>query len=1164
VNSIKACLAAILCTLMGQGLFAETSLYVAPNGSDANSGSMEQPLATLEKALTLARSARAGRPAEPVTVYLRSGIHFLSRPLVLTPEDSGVEGAPLTFRSYGEENPVLSGGRLIKGWKKKQVNKRPMWVTELEEVKTGAWSFHQLWIDGVRHGPARHPNQGYLQVQRLAQRSEQSQWSEGDVQFGYAADDLPPGLVPGDEIVVMNRWVESRLPIQRIDKDGRMLYFSKQSLFRLDEKDLYYVENAFSALDQPGEWYLDRKKGLLYYMPKEGEDPATLQVIAPRLTSLLCFQGNPDSSRYVQQVLWQNITFSHTEWYFPADFKSTWSHARPDIEVGGFPQAAVGVVAAIYGQGCRFIEMNKCRLLHLGGYGVEWARACSHNRLRHCEIGDLAAGGVKIGETVLRPSPADQTHDQEVLDCHIHDGGRVFHSAIGIWIGQSYNNRIIHNHIHDFYYTGISIGWTWGYGEALAAANRVELNHVHHIGVLSNGDGPILSDMAGIYTLGAQPGTLIRQNLFHDIAGLRYGGWGIYFDEGSTYILAEENLVYRTTHGGFHQHYGKENIVRNNIFCHARNFQIQRSRREEHTSFSFEKNIVYWNSGKLLEGRFDDFHFLFDHNLYWQANRRPICFDTLSFSAWQNRGMDRHSIIADPLFLDADHDDFRLQPDSPAFQLGFEPIPIHKVFQPWSEVQEQMDEPAVRPRSLYQQDLMEFLSSRDTVTVEDIHRLTDEAANAGVTTLVLSAHLGQNLAWPSRTADVFTYGDRALRRSKTDSMHKKCSDNLHRLLQAQQDPIELFLRRARLRGLEGVISLRMNDRLQIDRSNSPLLSAFWKQYPAYRLSREGSASAYAFNFAVDQVRDYYLSLLREACERYPLDGIELDFSRYPLFLSQQEKNSAIMNRFIEQVRALTREIGDRRNHSILVSARIPSTLQGCTAAGLAVADWCRFDWVDFLTVVPLQSTDTEIPVWEFKAVCDRTPVYAMLGGTLGGQPMAEATVRAAAATLFDNGAEGMYLSSTAAIPLDVFKGISSMEVLASQSKLYAWGPGEAAVNSAGPNGALPIALSPGQPRAITLHTPETKGPKAVYLWLQAKEKLDPDRVYVELNDQSLELIASAQFAWPFTLETKPPFHTADRVLTFSVSPSWLQSVNQLLVVAETRVTLEYVYLGVIH
>ena len=179
---------------------------------------------------------------------------------------------------------------------------------------------------------------------------------------------------------------------------------------------------------------------------------------------------------------------------------------------------------------------------------------------------------------------------------------RCFPARSAFGSGSRPATASLHNLIHDFYYTGISIGWTWGYGPALATNNTVELNHVHHIGVKSDGDGPILSDMGGIYTLGKQPGTTIRNNLWHDIAGIRYGGWGIYFDEGSSGILAESNVVYRTTHGGFHQHYGETNIVRNNIFAFARDHQIQRTRPEPHRSFSFVTNIVYFDSGILLTG----------------------------------------------------------------------------------------------------------------------------------------------------------------------------------------------------------------------------------------------------------------------------------------------------------------------------------------------------------------------------------------------------------------------------------------------------------------------------------------------------------------------------------------------------------------------------------
>ena len=210
------------------------------------------------------------------------------------------------------------------------------------------------------------------------------------------------------------------------------------------------------------------------------------------------------------------------------------------------------------------------------------------------------------------------------------------------------------------------------------------LNHVHHIGVKSDGDGPILSDMGGIYTLGKQPGTTIRNNLWHDIAGIRYGGWGIYFDEGSSGILAENNVVYRTTHGGFHQHYGETNIVRNNIFAFARDQQIQRSRPEPHLSFSFVTNIVYFDSGSLLaaNGRATT-------TIRWigisistpaRAPNRIICASgPCTWQKWQERGHDLHSLVADPLFIAPRENDFRLQPASPALRLGFRPIDLRSV-----------------------------------------------------------------------------------------------------------------------------------------------------------------------------------------------------------------------------------------------------------------------------------------------------------------------------------------------------------------------------------------------------------------------------------------------------------------------------------------------------
>jgi hypothetical protein len=207
----------------------------------------------------------------------------------------------------------------------------------------------------------------------------------------------------------------------------------------------------------------------------------------------------------------------------------------------------------------------------------------------------------------------------------------------------------------------------------------VEYNHIHHIGRKYDGLPPILSDMGCVYTLGNQEGSVVRFNRFHDVAGLKYGGWGIYFDEGTTHILAENNLVYRTTHGGFHQHYGQDNIFRNNIIAYGRDAQIQRSRLENHRSFSFERNIVLWDEGALLSGDWSKINATFDGNTYWHVGGGEIRFGSRTWQQWRNSGMDEHSKIADPHFVDPAAGNYSLTADSKAALAGFVPFDLSTV-----------------------------------------------------------------------------------------------------------------------------------------------------------------------------------------------------------------------------------------------------------------------------------------------------------------------------------------------------------------------------------------------------------------------------------------------------------------------------------------------------
>ncbi|RYD27178.1 MAG: right-handed parallel beta-helix repeat-containing protein, partial [Verrucomicrobiaceae bacterium] len=220
-------------------------------------------------------------------------------------------------------------------------------------------------------------------------------------------------------------------------------------------------------------------------------------------------------------------------------------------------------------------------------------------------------------------------------------------------------------------YTGVSVGWLWGYAESPGKRNTINLNHIHHIG-----DG-LLSDLGAVYTLGLSQGTTVSGNHIHDVTALTYGGWGLYNDEGSTGILMENNVVTRTKNGSYHQHYGRENVLRNNILAFAELGQIQLTRAEEHLSFSLTGNIVLWRSGPALNGDgFKTGRVEMDRNLYWRTDGAPPDFAGMAFSVWQTTGHDRGSLVADPMFRDPVKGDWALDPASPALRMGFRPIDL--------------------------------------------------------------------------------------------------------------------------------------------------------------------------------------------------------------------------------------------------------------------------------------------------------------------------------------------------------------------------------------------------------------------------------------------------------------------------------------------------------
>ncbi|BAY12871.1 right-handed parallel beta-helix repeat-containing protein [Calothrix sp. NIES-2098] len=656
-----------------------TTFYVAPDGNDAWTGKQanrnktqtDGPFATLERARNAIRELKrqqGGILKQPVTVFIRGGTYFLAQPLTFNSEDSGTQKCPIIYTAYQNEKPIISGGQRISGWQAVVINGNRLWMLEIPQVRQDKWFFRQLWVGNQRRTRARYPNKGYLPVAEVPDATLNIPWHQGQSRFRYRQGDLKNwSTITNAEIVVMSLWVESRLNIVGLDEKQRLVSLGLPSLHRLEpgksessSAAIYYLENALEVLDNPGEWYLDKNSGKLYYMPLPSENISRIEAIVPRLSRLVDLQGSPENNKFIEYLSFQNLKFAHSEWYYASN-----------SPMAGFGQAAEGVPGAIYAQGVRYCTWQNCQIMNVSNYGIEFANGCANNSVISCQISDLGAGGVKVTQGAS---------SIQVINSHIHNGGTIFHSAVGILVMNSPNNLISRNHIHDFYYTGISVGWTWGYQASLTKNNIIEFNHIHHIGRLSNGDGPLLNDKGGIYTLGVQPGTIIRGNIIHDIDAYSYGGWGIYLDEGSSQIVVKNNLIYRTRDGGFHLHYGKDNSIRNNIFAFGRLAQIRISRAESHISFSFERNIIYWKQGQLLDrdGKWDDSKYLLDRNLYWYEGKGNFRFGKLSLQEWQQKGRDKNSLIANPLFVAPERDDFRLQPNSPAFKLGFKQIDYHQ------------------------------------------------------------------------------------------------------------------------------------------------------------------------------------------------------------------------------------------------------------------------------------------------------------------------------------------------------------------------------------------------------------------------------------------------------------------------------------------------------
>ena len=647
---------------------AETKLYVSPAGNDAWSGRLsapntaksDGPLASLEKARDAVRALRrAGKTTGPVTILLRGGTYTLAKPLTLAPQDSGSPDALLTFAAYPNERPVISGGVPVAGWKRLEGD---LWTAPAPPAALKPDGLRQLFVNGQRRNRARWPATGMFPLAGGATPEDRA--------FLYRPEDIPDSLrdARGLEIVVLQYWMAARLPVARIDAATHIVTCTGGSWRPLTWSRGYYVDNAREGLTAPGSWYCDPATNIITYHALPGEDLSRAEVIAPTVSQLVLLESDGPSG--VRNVTFRDLALRHTSWIIPPT-----GHAYPQADLPATP-----AIAATHAEDCSF---EGCEFSHLGGWGIALGPGCTNVRVADCRFADIGAGGVRIGEEANAATDADEARRNTVTDSTFTEGCQTYLGAPAVWIGQSSGNTVSHNEITGAWMWAISVGWNWSYMPPNRCRdNIIELNHLHHLGT------GILGMHGAIYALGLQPGTVIRRNLIHDIAAPPLTGDGIILDNGSAMIVVEDNLVHHCGQEGLNFNFNcLGNVVQNNVLALNEKAAINRYGDPPtpgvvdppNANFVYH-NICLLKTDKVyLEEKWPNYLTLCDYNLYFSVTKDPIKFLSFGFEEWKTKGLDAHSVIADPLFKDPEHGDFTLSPDSPALKLGFRPLDLREV-----------------------------------------------------------------------------------------------------------------------------------------------------------------------------------------------------------------------------------------------------------------------------------------------------------------------------------------------------------------------------------------------------------------------------------------------------------------------------------------------------
>jgi len=688
-----------------------TQIFVAPNGSDTNgNGSIEQPFASLERARDEIRKLKSeGETDNGIHVNLREGIYYLPETFTLTEEDSGSEGFPVVYTAYNNEKVVVHGGVSIPIEKKNdaiapeilsrfqpqvqdkivEIDLQKEGITDYGKMRPVGFSrpfgptWAELFVNGEPYELARWPNDSTQKIGKIIDSGSIPRDGDFSNRGGVFHFDTnrPLNWQSHKDIWISGYfgqgWAEDAVELAEIDTINKTFKTKQASLYGFQSGQKFHrwhVYNVLEELDKPGEYYLDRENGKLYFYPKENVFSIELSMLEKPQVSL----------KGASNVQFKGIGFECSRGM--GIYMERTQNNR--IENCNFQN--LGIVGVCMGKG---IEPFK-QLLHqgtgepasekIGSYlqhlydnPVFNREAGTNNGIVNCTIFNTGAGGIHLsGGDRLTLEPGNNY----VENCTIHDFNRIEKSyRAGIDI-SGVGNRISNCEVYNAPSMAILL-----HGND----HPIEYNEIHHV-------CQEVHDQGALY-YGRDPserGHVVRYNFFHHLNSI-HDTHAVYHDDGACGMEVFGNIFYKAGNRNVLIGGGHDNPYTNNIFIDAEIAIHIDNRNQGWAKYIIAKGGIY---EKRLNGvKYDEPPYSTKYpNLanYWKDNpalpkRNPFSKNIFykvekvvhGNKEWLPFEDDNWVTDENPGFVNEDEMIFELKEDAKAFEEipGFEPIPFNKI-----------------------------------------------------------------------------------------------------------------------------------------------------------------------------------------------------------------------------------------------------------------------------------------------------------------------------------------------------------------------------------------------------------------------------------------------------------------------------------------------------